>query len=58
MMVCKSCRVAGAMNNRGLDQLNKDRADLAERSFDAARAYHDECKGCDCQHVVAVKMHD
>jgi hypothetical protein len=57
-MVCKSCRIAGAMNNRGRDQLSKDRADLAERSFDAARAYHDECKGCDCQHVVAVKMHD
>jgi outer membrane murein-binding lipoprotein Lpp len=57
-MVCKSCRVAGAMNNRGRDQLAKDRSDLAAQSFDAARNYHDECRGCDCQHVVGERLHD
>ncbi len=52
-MVCKECRAAGAMTNRGRDQIAKDRKDLARDSFAASEALHDECRGhCDCQHWI------
>lgn len=52
-MVCKECRAAGALVNRGKDQIAKDRKDLARDSFAAAEAMHYECRGgCDCQHWV------
>ena len=52
-MVCKACRSAGALVNRGKHQITLDRQDLARDSFMAAQALHDECKGgCDCQHYI------
>ena len=57
-MVCTPCKTAGELNKRGLGLKDSDRKRDAEKAFTQAQFFHDECKGCDCQHVVGVRLHD
>jgi hypothetical protein len=55
-MICKTCITAGMLNMRGLKMVDLDRRKEAESLFQAALGTHDECRGCDCQHTVGMKM--
>jgi hypothetical protein len=55
-MICKTCVTAGMINKRGLKIIDMDRKWDAKREFDTATSLHDECRGCDCQHTVGMKM--
>lgn len=57
-MICKPCRTAGELNKRGLGLRDHEKIRDAEAAFKQAEFFHDECKGCYCQHVVGLKMHD
>lgn len=57
-MICQSCRAAGTLNRRGREERDNDLLEKAEETFQAAEALHAECKGCYCQHVTRLKLHD
>ena len=57
-MVCNSCKTAGDLNARGIGLLEHDKRRDAESAFEQALFFHDDCGGCDCQHIVGTKMHD
>jgi hypothetical protein len=55
-MICKNCVTGGMLNLRGLYLVQLDRSADAKGLFNAAESMHDECRGCDCQHTVGMKM--
>ena len=57
-MICKSCTTAGDLNKRGVGLRKADFKRDAEATFERARFFHDDCVGCDCQHVVGESLHD
>lgn len=57
-MICKPCLTAGELNKRGRGLRASERTRDAEAAFEQARFFHDECRGCDCQHTVAMDLHD
>lgn len=58
-MICKSCMTAGELNKRGLGLRDADKLRDAEATFERAQFFHDDCQGgCNCQHVVGLRMHD
>jgi hypothetical protein len=57
-MICKACKGAGNMNRLGRDKRDENRPEEAEAAFGQARLYHLHCTGCDCQHIVGMKLHD
>lgn len=57
-MICKPCLTAGELNKRGRGLRKSERDRDAESAFEQARFFHDECRGCDCQHTVAMDLHD
>ena len=58
-MICKPCRTAGELNKRGLGLRDHEKIRDAEAAFKQAEFFHDDCQGgCNCQHVVGLRMHD
>lgn len=57
-MICKPCSTAGDLNKRALGLLKEDKRRDADGNFERARFFHDDCVGCDCQHVVGERLHD
>jgi len=57
-MICKPCRTAGELNKRGRGLRDADKLRDAEAAFKQAEFFHDDCQGCDCQHIVGLRMHD
>jgi hypothetical protein len=55
-MICVSCKTAGELNQRGLYHIERDEVRAAETVFEQSEFFHDECKGCDCQHMTRVKV--
>lgn len=57
-MICKPCRTAGELNKRGIGLMKEDKRRDANNNFERASFFHDDCSGCDCQHMVGVRLHD
>jgi hypothetical protein len=57
-MICKPCKTGGELNKRGLGLKADDKLRDAEAAFKQAEFFHDDCNGCDCQHMVGMRLHD
>lgn len=57
MMVCSDCKIGGELNTIGLALRETGNSEKAEESFTAAERRHEQCRGCDCQHIVGTWMH-
>jgi hypothetical protein len=55
-MICGSCKTAGELNQRGLYHVECGEIKAAETKFTQSEFFHDECKGCDCQHTTRLKV--
>jgi len=57
-MICKPCSTAGELNKRGIGLSQAGKRRDADANFERASFFHDDCVGCDCQHVVGERLHD
>lgn len=55
-MICTDCRLGGELNARGLLFIRQDDKAKGESYLEAADDKHAACRGCDCQHVVGIRL--
>lgn len=52
-MICRSCKTANLINDRGLVHVGKGEMRAAQTAFTQAEFMHEECLGkCECGHKI------